>query len=67
MLHSLFANAIDGLRPNSAYADPYDGYPVEAFARKKTLFSFIRGITLMSEMNTWVYIGPAYQGNFVAT
>ena len=23
VLHSLFADAIDGLRPNSAYADPF--------------------------------------------
>ena len=32
VLHSLFANAIDGLRPHSAYADRFNWYAVVAFA-----------------------------------
>ena len=33
---------------------------------KKDLI-FIQGGITLSEVNTWVYIGPAYQGIFVAT
>ena len=44
----------------------YDGYPVEAFAEKRHYFHSGRN-NFKSEVNTWVYIGPAYQGIFVAT
>ena len=66
VLHSLFADAIDGLRPNSAYADRLCGYPVKAFAQKRPYFHSGRN-NFKSEVNTWAYIGPAYQGIFVAT
>ena len=44
----------------------YDGYPVEAFAEKRPYFHSGRN-NFKSEVNTWVYIGPEYQGIFVAT
>ena len=43
-----------------------DGYPVEVFAYKRPYFHSGRN-NFKSEVNTWVYIGPAYQGIFVAT
>ena len=44
----------------------YDEYPVEAFALKIPYFHSGRN-NFKSEVNTWVSIGPAYQGIFVAT
>ena len=40
VLHFLFADAIDGLRPNSAYADPFWRISGWRICIKKTLFSF---------------------------
>ena len=40
VLHSLFADAIDGLRPNSAYADPFWLICGGSICIKKDLFSF---------------------------
>ena len=40
VLYSLFADAIDGLRPNSAYADPFWWISGWSICIKKTLFSF---------------------------
>ena len=55
--------AYDPIQPTQTR---YDVYPVEAFAYiKKTLFHSRRN-NFKSEVNTWVYIGPAYQGIFVA-
>ena len=44
----------------------YDGYSVEAFAEKRHYCHSGRN-NFKSEVNTWVYISPAYQGIFVAT
>ena len=46
VLHSLFADAIDGLRPNSAYADPFWLIWCGSICIKKNLFSIQDGITL---------------------
>ena len=46
VLHSLFADAIDGLRPNSAYADPFWLIYRGSICIKKTFFSIQDGITL---------------------
>ena len=42
------------------------GYPVEAFALKRPYFHSGRN-NFKSGVNTWVLIGPAYHGFFVAT
>ena len=65
VLPSLFADAIDGLRPNSAYADPLWWISGGSICIKKTFFHSGRN-NFKSEVNTWVYIGPVYQGIFVA-
>ena len=44
----------------------YDGYPVKTFAEKGHYFHSGRN-NVKSEVNILVYIGPAYQGIFVAT
>ena len=66
VLHSLFADAIDGLRPNSAYADPLWWISGWSICIKIPYFHSGRK-NFKSEVNTWVYIGPAYQSIFVAT
>ena len=38
--HSLFADAIDGLQPNSAYADPFWWISGWSICLRKSLFSF---------------------------
>ena len=43
-----------------------DGNPVDAFALKNSFFHSGRN-KFKSEVNTWVFIDPAYQGFFVAT
>ena len=40
VLHSLFADAIDGIRPNSGNADPFWWISGWSICLKKTLFSF---------------------------
>ena len=66
VLHSLFADAIDGLRPNSDYAGPLWWISGWIIRRKRHYFHSGRN-NFKSELNTWEYIGPAYQGIFVAT
>ena len=66
VLHSLFADAIDGLRPDSGNADPFWWISGWSICLKKTYFHSGRN-NYKSEVNTWVFIGPAYQGSFVAT
>ena len=66
VLHSLFADAIDGLQPNSAYADPFWFICGGSICIKKTFFHPGR-YNFKSEVNTWAKIGPAFQGFFVAT
>ena len=66
VLHSLFAGAIDGLRPNSAYVDSFWLICGGSFCIKKTFFHSGRD-NFKSEMNIWAYIGPTYQGFCVAT
>ena len=46
VLHSLFADALYGLRPNSAYADPFWLICGGSICVKKTFFSIQDGITL---------------------
>ena len=60
VLHSLFADAIDGLRPNSAYANPLWWISSWRICIKRPYFQSGRN-NFKSEMNTWVYIGLAYQ------
>ena len=43
-----------------------DGYPVEEFALKRPYFHSERN-NFKSEVNSWVFIGPAYHASFVAT
>ena len=66
VLHSLFADDIDGLRPNSAYADAFWCISGWNICIKRPYFHSGRN-SFKSEVNTWVYIGSAYQGIFVAT
>ena len=66
VLHSLFTDAIDGLRPNAAYLDPFWLICGGSICMKKKIFHSGRG-NFKSEVNTLVQIGPAYQGFFVAT
>ena len=66
VLHSLFDDAIDGLRPNKAYADPLWWISGWSICTKRPYFHSGRN-NFNSEVNTWVYIGPAYQGIFVVT
>ena len=54
--------AYDPIQPTQTR---YDGYPVKAFAEKRHYFHSGRN-NFKSEVNTLVYIGPAYQGIFVA-
>ena len=65
VLHSLFADAIDGLRPNLANADPFWWISGWSICLKKPYFHSGRN-NFKSEVITWVFIGPAYQGFFVA-
>ena len=46
VLHSLFADAIDGLRPNSAYANPFWFICRGSICIKNTFYSIQDGITL---------------------
>ena len=55
--------AYDPIQPTQTR---YDGYPVESFAEKRHYCHSGRN-NFKSEVNTWEYIGPAYQGIFVAT
>ena len=55
--------AYDPIQPTQTR---YDGYPVKAFAEKRHYFHSGRN-NFKSEVNTLVYIGPAYQDIFVAT
>ena len=55
--------AYDPIQPTQTRSD---GYPVEAFAYKIPYFHSGRN-NFKSEVKTWVYIGPAYHGIFVAT
>ena len=66
VLHSLFDDAIDGLRPNKAYADPLWWISGWNICTKRPYFHSGRN-NFNSEVNTWVYIGPAHQGIFVVT
>ena len=52
VLHSLFADAIDGLRPDSAYADPFWLICGGSICIKKTFFHSGRN-NLKSKVNTW--------------
>ena len=52
VLHSLFADAIDGLRPNSAYTDPFSLICGGSICIKKTFFHSGRN-NFKSEVNTW--------------
>ena len=55
--------AYDSIQPTQAR---YDVYPVKAFAWKRPYFHSGWN-NFKSEVNTWIYIGPVYQGTFVAT
>ena len=66
VLHSLFADAIDGLRPNSAYTDPFWWISGWRICLKRPYFPSERN-NFKSEVNTRVFIDPAYQGFFVTT
>ena len=55
--------AYDPIQPTQTRSD---GYPVETFAYKVPYFHSGRN-NFKSEVNTLVFIGPAYQGFFVAT
>ena len=57
----LMAN--DPIQPTQTRSD---GYPIEAFAKKRPYFHLGRN-NFKSGVNTWVFIGPVYQGFFVAT
>ena len=59
VLHCLFADAIDGLRPNSAYADAFWWISGWSIYIKRPYFHSGRN-NFNSELNTWEYIGPAY-------
>ena len=52
VLHSLFADGIDGLRPNSAYTDPFLLICGDSICIKKTFFHSGRD-NFKSEVNTW--------------
>ena len=66
VLHSLFADAMDGLRPNSAYTDPFWWISGWRMCLKRPYFHSGWN-NFKSEVNTWVFIDPAYQGFFVST
>ena len=55
--------AYDQIQPTQTRSD---GYPVDAFALKRPYFHSGRN-NFKSEVNTWVFIDPTYQGLFVAT
>ena len=55
--------AYDQIQPSQTRSD---GYLVDAFALKRPYFHSERN-NFKSEVNTWVFIDPAYQGFFVAT
>ena len=64
VLHSLFADAIDGLRPNSAYADPFWWISGWRICLKNPYFHSGRN-NFKSEVNTWVFIDLAYQASLL--
>ena len=53
VLHSLFADTIDGLRPNSSYADPLWWISRWSICKKKDIIFIQGGITLSRKWIPW--------------